>query len=144
MRNTSFWVYDPVTRRFGPGKFVGYRGMSFELYEDGVAGNATGAPFDGHLSRTRVARVLANDFVRDPALAAELRKWAASIGGSGSLDGVDSGKWVFARLAATSSGAKTRSTCSHLHLRRQRPPVVAAQDPTLPPPRPAAPSWRRR
>lgn len=31
------WVYDPNTRKFGPSKFVGYRGMNFAHYDTACA-----------------------------------------------------------------------------------------------------------
>ena len=68
LRQTQYWVYHPDTGRFGPGKFVGYRAMTFDVYEQGNQGRTTGAPFDGHTSRTAIETALADSFEPNPAL----------------------------------------------------------------------------
>ena len=45
---TTYWVYDPAAKAFGPSKFVGFRDMDFSRYEIARSGGAAGAPFDGH------------------------------------------------------------------------------------------------
>jgi len=50
-------VHDTNSDAFGPGKFLGYRGMDFAIYAEARAGNSVGAKFDGHLSRVAIEAV---------------------------------------------------------------------------------------
>ena len=54
LRETTYWVYDPVCESFGPSKFVGFTEMSFDRYVEAVAGDSEGARFDGNVSRTAI------------------------------------------------------------------------------------------
>ena len=36
LRETTYWLYDESTDYFGPSKFVGFKSMTFECYNDWV------------------------------------------------------------------------------------------------------------
>src|ERR1700683_914195 len=72
---TSFWVYDPAAKTFGPSKFVGFRDMDFAKYEVARQGGYIGDRFDGHLTRARIEQVLNAVYVSNPALVVALRRW---------------------------------------------------------------------
>ena len=57
LRQTTYWVYHPQTGRFGPGKFVGYAGMTFSAYDRANLGDSTGVKFDGYVSRRAIEYV---------------------------------------------------------------------------------------
>ena len=100
IRATQYWVWDPSTDEFGPGKFVGYQHMSFVLYELAREGKAGGARFDGHLSQNALRKALGSDFAPSEALTERLKQWAERLFGPGALDGVSEEKWQFIRLPA--------------------------------------------
>lgn len=98
IRATQYWVWDPCTDEFGPGKFVGYQHMSFPLYERAREGKAGGVRFDGHLSQSALRKALAADFAPSEALTERLKQWAERLFGPGALAGVSEEKWQFIRL----------------------------------------------
>ena len=98
IRSTQYWIWDPSGDRFGPSKFVGYKGMSFPLYERAHAGNTNGARFDGHITQTAIRRVLATDFAPNEWLTHRLVKWAGELLGPESLHRVKENKWRFLHL----------------------------------------------
>jgi hypothetical protein len=99
-RATQYWVWDPSTDDFGPGKFVGYQQMSFPLYERARDGTAGGARFDGHLTQNAIRRALNAEFAPSESLALRLKQWAARTLGPDALDGVNEEKWQFVCLPA--------------------------------------------
>src|SRR5260221_2393341 len=48
---TTYWVYSPNTKNFGPSKFVGFKKMNFTDYEAARHGPRTGNAFHGHETR---------------------------------------------------------------------------------------------
>lgn len=103
LRTTEYWVWDPSSDSFGPGKFVGYRRMSFPVYERGLAGAAPGAKFDGHLTQVAIRRALRTDFGPSESLSVRLKRWAERLLGAGVLEGLTESKWQFARLPSRRS-----------------------------------------
>lgn len=101
IRATTYWVHDPLTGAFGPGKFVGYRDMTFELYAAAKDKRTTGDRFDGTTSRTAIEKVLGRSFESRPELIGELRAWLASRVGD-QIARVDTGKWRFIELSEVS------------------------------------------
>jgi hypothetical protein len=97
IRTTSFWVYDPVSRRFGPSKFVGFKNMTlakYQLARDGYPGDYI---FNGHITRKAIENVLGT-YAEDERLSVELINWAVSLLGPDALEGIDESKWKFVSL----------------------------------------------
>lgn len=97
MRQTSYWVYYPKMQMFGPGKFVGFKGMNFTHYGNAIKGNFWGDPFDGHRTRRAIEAVL-GPFSHSDSLAAQLIQWANWLLGVGVLDNLKESKWQFVSL----------------------------------------------
>lgn len=105
---TEYWVFDEVSDRFGPAKFVGYEAATFDQYEAAQRNELVGAPFDGHVTRKAIEAVL-GDFVEDVALSAQLDGWALQLLGD-PVPEVDRAKWRFARLGSRDARASTRNS----------------------------------
>lgn len=97
VRQTTYWVYDARQRAFGPNKFVAYRNMTFDRYENALHGNFYGAPFDGHAARLAIEGILGSYEV-DDLLTSQLVRWAESLFFVGVLDGIRGDKWRFVSL----------------------------------------------
>jgi hypothetical protein len=100
LAQTSYWVYDPDTRAFGPSKFVGFAGMDFGTYESAVAGKEGGAKFDGHVTKVAIEKALGARFQPDAGLADRLSAWSTTLLGSDVFERVDTSKWQFITLPA--------------------------------------------
>lgn len=100
LRQTTYWVYDDDTERFGPAKYVGFADMSFTRYEEAVKGRYTGASFDGFTTRRAIESAVVTSFSPDEQLSSNLEVWGESLFGPGVFDGVDQSKWAFVRLRA--------------------------------------------
>jgi len=100
VRRTRYWVHDVPSGTFGPGKFVGFQNMTYDLYDLAREGDATGAPFDGYQTRTAIERALKSSFHSDDDLHAQLTKWAESLVGPRVFEGVGSEKWQFVDVRA--------------------------------------------
>jgi len=100
LRTTSYWVFDAGSAAFGPSKFVGFAGMTFELYERFASSEPTGSGFDGHRTREAIERAMTAPYAADESLSAALDQWATSLLGRGALAGVDRSKWAFVVLPA--------------------------------------------
>lgn len=98
LRSTTYWVFHPSTGTFGPGKFVGYAGMTFAGYEAGNQGQTDGAKFDGHVTKTAIESALGADFGSDDALRDRLLTWAAGLIGRDPFGNANPDKWQFAVL----------------------------------------------
>ena len=97
LRQTVYWVYDNSSGKFGPNKLVAYKNMSFNRYENALAGDFNGAPHDGHAARLAIERILrAYRFNSD--LVGQLIEWSNSLLGAGILDGLSDDKWKFVYL----------------------------------------------
>jgi hypothetical protein len=94
LRHTQYWVGDASSGAFAPAKFVGYHGMTFEMYEAHKAGDW----FDYGRSRKAVKRVLGASFAPDDALARRLIAWGEAQLGAGVFDDLDTAKWRFLAL----------------------------------------------
>lgn len=97
-RRTEYWVFHAQSEQFGPGKFVGYSGMTFDIYEQANQGTTTGAVFDGYVSRTAIEAALGNTFETDPAMNNALLVWAANLIGQDAFGGATPDKWKFVVL----------------------------------------------
>lgn len=96
---TEYWVLDESTARFGPGKFVGFHGMTFELYDQAHQGQTSGARFDGHVTKVAIEQVL-GAFIKDNHLLIPLEAWIESVTGRALNSTVDRAKWWFTRIKA--------------------------------------------
>lgn len=101
MRRTSYWVFDRSSKAFGPSKFVGFAGMTHDLYSDAREGVTTGAKFDGTVARLAIEAVT-GEFQAVPSLPDRLQKWARALVGDDVFDGIDAGKWCFVQVGKAS------------------------------------------
>ena len=98
LRETSLWVYDPVSRKFGPSKFVGFAGMDLTKYHSARGGDWKGDRFDGGATHKAIEKVL-GQYMRNDSLAAQLRGWAnALIDDEDAFRGIETAKWKFISL----------------------------------------------
>ena len=77
---TSYWVYDSESGLFGPSKFVGYKGMTFNRYERAVQGDKSGSAFDGGVTSQANAAVL-GEFKSSDELTERLSTWMTAFFG---------------------------------------------------------------
>lgn len=111
LKNTTYWVQDSATGRFGPSKFCGFSNLNSAAYQQAMRGQSEGAPFSGYETRKAIEEVVGNSFNGNETLKREFISWANAKFGSNSLDQVSQDKWQFLSLpAATSSGADLRQT----------------------------------
>jgi hypothetical protein len=94
----TYWIYDEELDQFSPSKFSAYRGMSFELYERSLQGEAAGAHFDGNAARVQIEKILSQSFVADRGLSARLKQWVNRTFAGWSHD---TSKAAFVRLRAS-------------------------------------------
>lgn len=99
VRQTSYWVADLDNGHFGPSKFVGYRSMTFRQYEAALAGQSSGARFDGSITRTAIEGALGPYEASQP-LNDALQNWCSQHLGRDVFQGIDTSKWKFVQLAA--------------------------------------------
>jgi len=98
---TSCWVFDPETKSFGPGKFVGYIGMDFGKYERSKKENWTAGSghslFHGGKTKKAIAQII-GPFAGNKDLGDRLADWLESQLGPGVVSGIATGKWIFTKL----------------------------------------------
>lgn len=96
-RQTTYWVYDYRQNAFGPNKFVAYRNMTFDRYENALHGKFYNAPFHGHAARLAIEGILGS-YKADHLLTSQLVRWAKSLFGVEVLDDIRDDKWKFVSL----------------------------------------------
>jgi hypothetical protein len=101
MRRTSYWVFDRSSRAFGPSKFVGYAGMTHDLYSEARTGRTTGAKFDGTVARLAIEAQV-GEFKAVSSLPGDLKTWAEALVGDDVFVGIDVGKWWFVQVGKAS------------------------------------------
>jgi len=106
LRSTKYWVYDNDSGTFGPGKFVGYRAMDFDRYEQVRNEWPGGARFDGHISKTHIERALETSFEENSTLREKCLDWGIRLLGNEAFGGADVSKWRFVQLPARGRVAK--------------------------------------
>jgi hypothetical protein len=116
--------YDPGTESFGPSKFVGFGGMSFDRYIRAVAGDSEGARFDGGVTQAAISKALGASYREDGTLLARLEAWGMERFGPDAFGGADPGKWRFVSLPLTAETAAPRLALE-LHGRYTRTEVYA-------------------
>ena len=95
---TTYWVYDTVSKTFGPNKFIAHKNMTFNKYESALEGNFDGLLyFDGGRARKNIERIL-SPYEPDSRLTDHLIDWAESILHPGVLNGVNEQKWKFTQV----------------------------------------------
>ena len=99
LRSTTYWVYSPSTRCFGPSKFVGFKSMNFTDYARARGGDHEGARFNGTVARKAIERIL-RLYRPDTRLSAELIRWGQALLGSNVFDGITKEKWKFVCIAS--------------------------------------------
>lgn len=80
VRGTSYWVHDAEARAFAPSKFVAFEGITFDLYAHAQATGSSGDRFDGHVTRTRIEKIVGLEFAKDTQLAEQLQTWRGPAG----------------------------------------------------------------
>lgn len=98
LRQTTYWVFDEQTKKFGPSKFIGFSNMTIRSYDAATKGNWAGNRFDGHATRVAIENVTGLTFRPDPSLTHRLVKWGERLLMPGALDGIDDSKWRFLRI----------------------------------------------
>jgi hypothetical protein len=93
---TSYWVYDPAQKRFGPSKFVGFKDMDFERYAAARKGWSTRVRFHGRRVWKANERVLGS-YGLDSELGRELVIWAGHLLWHGVCNTIDKRKWKFVK-----------------------------------------------
>lgn len=97
IRQTTYWVCDEDAGTFAPSKFVGYSRMTFDRYDRALAGQCTGATFDGGVAKETIEGVL-GAYGENPSMAGSLVKWVERTFGPAALTNVDQSKWRFVSL----------------------------------------------
>lgn len=98
IRHTQYWVYEPISRLFGPSKFVGFVDMTMQEYLKRVEAHHGPDGFDGHRSRKAIESAVGSEYVHDPALFHQLRSWVRELLGEDLLAKVSPEKRVFVSL----------------------------------------------
>jgi len=97
LRTTSYWVYHPSNKMFGPSKFLGFRGMTFSKYKRARQGRWQGARFNGQETRKAIEKLI-GQYEANPVLSESLIEWGENLLGVGVFEGVDRNKWKFVSL----------------------------------------------
>jgi len=111
LSHTSYWVWDPNTRNFGPSKFVGLKRMNLLWYGDARNSDHLGAAFNGHATQERIASVIGESYQFSEAFSKALDKWGRSLvpdnttAHSTVFDRVDRSKWKFITLPKPDSAS---------------------------------------
>jgi hypothetical protein len=106
LRSTRYWVFDPKSKRFGPGKFVGFVGMNFNTYRQARQHGSARGKFDGGTTRLAIEKVLERSFIPDSVLAQSLKDWASRLLSLDAMARVSESKWRFLKLGGDPSGAE--------------------------------------
>jgi hypothetical protein len=96
---TIYWVRDDNSEAFGPGKFLGFKGMNFPLYEQAKSGRTKGYEFQGKITREAIEKVLGQKFHADHDLIEECRRWGEEYFGRAAFGKANGSKWKFIRYA---------------------------------------------
>jgi hypothetical protein len=122
LRETTYWVYDPISELFGPSKFVGFIEMSFERYLRAVAGDSEGMRFDGGVTQAAISSALGTSYREEETLRARLETWGVERFGPDAFGGADRQKWQFVSLPSMAETAAPRLSLG-LHGRYSRADV---------------------
>jgi hypothetical protein len=95
---TMYWVYDADGDTFGPSKFVGFAKMNFEVYEQAIQHQTTGASFSGSITKQAIEEATGLAYAANERLAERLRDWWKRTFGLNPFDGLDTSKWRFTTL----------------------------------------------
>ena len=97
LRQTSYWIYDPVSNNFGPSKFVGFRSMNFSKYALCRDEMWSGATFDGHATRRAIEEILGK-YKKDSRFADQLQRWGDKLLEPDVFEDLKKEKWKFNSL----------------------------------------------
>jgi hypothetical protein len=109
LRSTSYWIYDPLDELFAPSKFAGFGGLTPATYDAATNGDFDGVPFDGHISKEAIERVLGATFWESDDLAERLVPWAEGLVDERIFEGIDRSKWRFVALPVPASLPRPRA-----------------------------------
>ena len=102
VRQTSYWVYDPLFQTFGPNKFVGFRSMTIPVYQqtlqESYGDTELFKRFHAVPARQAIEQILGTSYHKDYELSASLEVWAESLLGHSVLARVSQSKWKFVQL----------------------------------------------
>lgn len=99
LTQTTYFVRDNNSGAFGPGKFVGFRGMNFLAYDAAKNDPAAQAWFQGGFSRKAIEKVVGSKFQPDSTFHAECQKWGETLLGLGAFGNADPSRWKFVTVA---------------------------------------------
>lgn len=110
LRRGRAFVYDKKTGIFANSKGIAFNGLTAARYKLWREIPEPGAPqFQGTPARVTVENIIGRKFKKDLLLSAEFVRWCENLV-PGSLDGVDSDKWVFLALEDTPPHDTTLNT----------------------------------
>jgi hypothetical protein len=102
--DTRYWVQDPVSGDFGPGKFCGFKGLSAEQYQQERNREPQDSRFNGAKTRESIQDV-AGKFAANETLKREFVEWAEAKFGRDQVAGISRDKWRFLKLPGMAPGA---------------------------------------
>ena len=99
LRETIYWLYDESTDSFGPSKFVGFKSMTFECYNDWVKkAKAHKGKFNGGATRRANEKTLDKKFAFNATLSEKLLEWGEKLFDVDIFENIDQHKWRFIKL----------------------------------------------
>lgn len=101
LAQSSYWVFFPAARQFGPSKFSAFRGMDFEIYEQLLNLDEKPRDFTGRKARRCIEKLLEATFAPQVRMTLELMDWGRELMSEPDVfDNVDHSRWQFVRLPA--------------------------------------------
>jgi len=98
LRQTTYWVFDPKDKKFGPSKFVGFAEMTFQIYEKAIKQPPRHARFHGQRTKQAIEKATEFEFLSDDDLCGSLVSWGERLVISDVFVHVNQNKWRFLRL----------------------------------------------
>jgi hypothetical protein len=97
IRQSSYFVYDPIQQQYGPSKFIAWTGINEALYlkaresKEGLAGTR----FCGHITREHISTMLGRPYIPVPQENPFFIQWAENLLGADVLKGINPNNWKF-------------------------------------------------
>lgn len=108
LASTRYWVQDPESGDFGPGKFCGFKGLSAEAYQQERNGEPRDSRFSGDKTRESIEDVADNKFEVNETLKHQCVEWAEARFGHDAVARLSQDKWRFLKLPETTRGGARR------------------------------------
>ena len=100
IRQSSYFVFDPIEKLYGPSKFIAWTGITENLYLQGRKKGERLAKrrFCGNLTRTHIEKLLNKDFMPKMSENRYFVRWAEDVLGKDILKNISPNKWNFLGL----------------------------------------------